>query len=471
MSNVDLILRLLLQLAVILAACRLVGMVGRRLGQAQVVCEMITGVLLGPSLFGLLLPHLQSALFPQNIIIGGVTITHPSMSILYVIAHLGLALYMFLVGLEFDTSLIRGRGRQAGSISASGILLPFVLGGSFALLLYHDGGLFGQQVSPAMAALFLGASMSITAFPMLARLIQQYQIARTKLGTLVFTTASVDDIAAWCLLALVLAGQSNSPVIALVTIGGGTLYTVGMLTLGRRGLRILERMAEHKGGTNKELIVLVLIVALFCAWLTTEIGIYEVFGAFVAGVAMPRGHLADELRSRLEALTTGLLLPVFFVYSGLNTHLALVNTPGLWLITAIIILIAIAGKGVACTLGARFVGNSWRESATMGALMNARGLIELILLNIGLEAHIISPTLFTILVLMAMVTTLLTTPLYQWFYGRRLEHERARSAQEEVSNNTAHVAFDIPQSRRVGEMLPGGARESSTPPGRQTASV
>jgi len=431
----------------------------------------LSGVLLGPSLFGLLVPHLQTALFPQKITIGGVTIIHPSMSILYVLAHLGLALYMFLVGLEYDTSLIRGRGRQAGFISASGILLPFVLGGSFALLLYQDGGLFGSRVSPAMSALFLGASMSITAFPMLARLIQQFQIAHTKLGTLVLTTASVDDLATWCLLALVLAGLSNSPVIALVTVGGGALHAVGMLTLGRRGLRNFERMAERKGGINKELIVLALIVALFCAWLTCEIGIYEVFGAFVAGVAMPRGHLADELRSRLETLTTGLLLPVFFVYSGLNTHLALVNTPGLWFFTAIIILIAIAGKGIACTLSARFVGNSWRESATVGALMNARGLIELILLNIGLEAHIISPTLFTMLVLMAMVTTLLTTPLYQWFYGRHFEQVRDRSLQEEVANNTAPVAINIPRSLRAGKMLTGWASELPASPGRQTANV
>lgn len=444
MSNADLILRLFLQLAVILAACRLVGMIGRRLGQAQVVCEMVTGILLGPSLFGLLLPDLQGMLFPKQVTIGGVTITHPSMSILYIIAHLGVALYMFLVGLEFDTALIRGRSKHAGSISISGILVPFTLGGIFALLLYREGGLFGPDVTPVTAILFFGASLSITAFPVLARLLQQYQIARTRLGTLVLTTASVDDISAWCLLALVLASLSHSAIVALVTIGGGILYAVGMLTLGRRGLRIFERMAERKGGASQELIVLALLVVLVCAWLTTQIGIYEIFGAFVAGVAMPRGHLADELRYRLEALTTGLLVPVFFVYSGLNTRLSLINTPKLWLFTGIIILLAVVGKGVACTLGARIVKLSWRESATVGALMNARGLIELILLNIGLEARIISPTLFTMLVLMAIITTLLATPLYRLFYGRHADRERLKSAQEAPGTAPA-LAIDAPQ--------------------------
>lgn len=442
MSNTDLILRLFLQLAVILAACRIAGMIGRKLGQAQVVCEMVTGILLGPSLFGLLLPNVQSWLFPKTATVGGVTITHPSMSILYIIAQLGISLYMFLVGLEFDTNLIRGRGKHAVSISISGILVPFTLGGAFSLVLYQQGNLFGPDVTPVTAILFFGASLSITAFPVLARLLQQFQIARTGMGTLVLTTASVDDISAWCLLAIVLATLSHSVIVALVTIGGGTLYAVGMLTLGRRGLRLFELMAERKGGVSQELIVLALLVVLLCAWFTTTIGIYEIFGAFIAGVAMPRGHLADELRHRLESLTTGLLVPVFFIYSGLNTSLALINTPKLWLFTGLIILLAIVGKGVACTLGARLVKLSWRESCTVGALMNARGLVELILLNIGLSAHVISPTLFTMLVLMAVITTLLTTPLYRLFYGRHAERERAMQASEEALGNVALEAVN-----------------------------
>jgi Kef-type K+ transport system membrane component KefB len=427
MTNDELVLRIFLQLAVILAVCRVVGMIGRRFGQSQVVCEMIAGVLLGPSLFGLLFPDLQQYLFPLKVTVGGVVIRHPSMSILYAIAQVALGLYMFLVGLEFDTNLIRGRGKHAGAISASGILVPFILGGSLALLIFNEGGeggLFGPNVSPWMAALFMGASLCITAFPMLARILQEQHIARTKLGTLVLTTASVDDISAWCLLALVLAAAKNSPVIALITIGGGIVYAVGMLTLGKRGLSFLEKLADSKKGVNKEVIILALFVLLLCCAYTTKIGIYQVFGAFIAGVAMPRGRLAEALRSKLEDLTTGLLLPVFFVFSGLNTKIGLVNTPKLWLITGAIILIAVLGKGVACMLGAKLAGNTWRQAATIGSLMNARGLIELILLNIGLDAQIISQTLFTMLVLMAIVTTLMASPLFRLLYGHLVVQER-----------------------------------------------
>ncbi len=427
MTNDELVLRIFVQLAVILAVCRLVGMIGRRFGQSQVVCEMIAGVLLGPSLFGLLFPDLQQLIFPLKVTVGGAVIRHPSMSILYAIAQVALGLYMFLVGLEFDTSLIRGRARHAGAISSSGILVPFILGGGFALLIYDQGGLFGPKVSPWMAALFLGAAMCITAFPMLARILQEHEIARTKLGTLVLTTASVDDIAAWCLLALVLAAVKDSPVIALITIGGGLLYAVGMLTLGKRGLRLFEKLAERKTGVSKDLIIMALFVLLVCCAITTKIGIYQVFGAFVAGVAMPRGHLADALRGKLEDLTTGLLLPVFFVFSGLNTKIGLVNTPKLWLITGAIILIAVLGKGAACMIGARLAGNTWRQSATIGSLMNARGLIELIMLNIGLDAHVISQTLFTMLVLMAIVTTLMASPLFRLLYGHLIQKEQAEA--------------------------------------------
>ncbi len=190
-----------------------------------------------------------------------------------------------------------------------------------------------------------------------------------------------------------------------------------MLTLGRRGLRFLGPLAESKGLVTKEMLSLVLLVVLICAWFTTQIGIHQVFGAFVAGVAMPRGRFADEMRRRLEGVTLGLLLPVFFVYSGLNTQVSLVNSSWLWLIAGVILLVALVGKGVTCAVGAHLVGLGWRESSTVGVLMNARGLIELILLNIGLDAGILTPTLFTILVLMAVITTLITSPLFRWLTG------------------------------------------------------
>ncbi len=417
MTNADLLLRLFLQLAVILLACRVVGIVGKRLGQAQVISEMVAGILLGPSLVGFLLPDIQHWLFPQKITIAGVVMPHPSMTVLYMISQIGLTLYMFLVGLEFDAHLIRNRALHAGVVSGGGMVLPFLLGGALAFLLYGHGNMFGSGISPWIAALFLGASMCITAFPVLARILQEHRITQTRLGTLVLTAASIDDVSAWCLLATILAVSQHAGFIAVTAVGGGAFYTLGMLTLGRRGLRFLGPLAESKGLVTKEMLSLVLLVVLICAWFTTQIGIHQVFGAFVAGVAMPRGRFADEMRRRLEGVTLGLLLPVFFVYSGLNTQVSLVNSSWLWLIAGVILLVALVGKGVTCAVGAHLVGLGWRESSTVGVLMNARGLIELILLNIGLDAGILTPTLFTILVLMAVITTLITSPLFRWLTG------------------------------------------------------
>jgi Kef-type K+ transport system membrane component KefB len=284
--------------------------------------------------------------------------------------------------------------------------------------------------------------MSITAFPVLARMLQQFQIAQTQLGTLVLAMAAINDVTAWCLLALVLASLNRSPSVAFVTIGGGVLYTIGMVTFGRRGLRLFGRMASLNAESAKNLIIPVLLVVLICSWLTSAIGIYETFGAFVVGVILPRGRLADELQSRLQLVTTGLLLPIFFAYSGLSTQIALVNSPKLWIFCVTIIVIAIVGKGVATTLGSRLSGFPWRESAAIGALMNARGMIELIVLNIGLEAQVITPTLFTMLVLMALITTVMASPLYQWLHSRRDDKGHAKSVLEEAVRTTPYSASD-----------------------------
>lgn len=421
MSYFDLLLRFFLQLAVILTACHLVGLVGRRMGQSQVVCEMIAGVLLGPSLLGWVAPGVQQFLFPKVALIavgsGTVTINHPSMAILYATSQVGLAIYMFLVGLEFDTKLMRGQISNAGLLAGSGIIVPFLLGAAVTIVLFQYKGLFGVGITLWMAALFFGAAMSITAFPMLARMLQEYKITSTKLGTLVIVAASIDDAACWCLLAIVLASFKSSLLIALFAIGGGILYTATMLTVGRRTLGFLANSTEQAKRLTKQTLVIVLLILMLCSWFTTVIGIYQVFGAFIMGVAMPRGRLTEELRKQLEPLTVSVLLPVFFVFSGVNTQLRLVNTPTLWLITGLIILVAIVGKGGACTLATRFTGETWFGSATVGTLMNSRGLIELIMLNIGLQENIITPTLFTIMVLMAIITTLIASPLFEWMYG------------------------------------------------------
>jgi Kef-type K+ transport system membrane component KefB len=425
MSNFELALKLFLQMTVILGTCRLISLIGRRyLGQTEVVCEMIAGVLLGPSLLGLISPAAKEWLFPSArlLLASGKSIPNPSMSIIFAISQIGIVLYMFLIGLEFNTDLIKGRLRSAGLVSGAGILVPFVLGGALALLIRGNGDLFAGGLSPFAAALYLGASMSITAFPMLARMLHERGIAKTPLGTLALAAGSMDDAIAWCLLAVVLASLQANAAIALLAIGGGVAY-VGFMLLGGRHLlrRVFLGRMRRDGGVTMQTLTLLLAVVMFCAWFTDAIGIYAIFGGFIAGTVMPRGAFAEQVRQKIEFLTTSFLVPTFFVFSGLNTQLGLVNSLNLWLITGVIIAIAVVGKGVACTLAARVAGENWREAATIGTLMNARGLMELIILNIGLEKGVITPTLFTMMVIMAIVTTLMTSPLFHLIYAR---HQR-----------------------------------------------
>jgi Kef-type K+ transport system membrane component KefB len=340
------------------------------------------------------------------------------MSILYVVSQLGLAIYMFLVGLEFETKLLRGRGKSAGLIAGSGIAIPFMLGMVITPLLFQNTGLFGPGITVWMAALFVGATLSITAFPMLARMLQEYQLSTTKLGTITLVAASIDDVSCWCLLAIILATYKSSALIALLAIGGGIIYVAGMLTVGRRILGIYTKRTEQTQTITRQALIVVLLILMLSSWFTLAIGIYQIFGAFIVGVAVPRGWLSEEIRKQFEPLTTNVLLPIFFVFSGLNTQIGLVNTPTLWLLACLIFLVAIIAKFGGCMLAARLAGETWQESVAIGTLMNSRGLIELIMLNIGLQEHIITPTLFTILVIMAIVTTLIASPLFEWIYGR-----------------------------------------------------
>ena len=397
-----------LQLAVILLVCRIAGLAAQRLGQPQVIGEMIAGVALGPSLLGRLSPELQDTLFPPG----------PTNVVLYTTAQIGLVLYMFVIGLNFDVDHIRQRAGTAAAVSAAGTLAPLALGAAVAVPLLNYGGFFGADVTPGMAMLFLGASIAITAFPMLARIIFEKGLSGTTLGTLALACGATTDAISWCILAVVLAAHGGSPATAVIAIVGGLAYAVVLLTVGRRALRRLDRPSEDDT-LGAPVLSTVLIVLMACAWITDMIGIYAIFGAFILGVAMPSGRFARRLTDRIEPLTTTFLLPLFFVYSGLNTEIGLVNTPALWAVTVGLLVVAIAGKGVACAVAARLSKVPGRESVALGALMNARGLIELILLNIGLEAGIITPTLFTILVLVAIVTTLMASPIFEVAYGRR----------------------------------------------------
>lgn len=437
MSNDELFATFCVALCVILATCYLVGRLCRWFGQPQVVGEMIAGVCLGPSLLGVFAPGVQEHLFPQG----------PSMNILFTLSQVGLVMFMFMVGLEFDAALLRQRARQAAAVSLTGILAPLGLGAGLAwLLLAEPGQFFATEVTPPQAMLFTGAAIATTAFPMLARIIAERGIAKTSLGTLALSAGATDDAIAWCILALVIAVFGTNPVLAITAVLGGLGYAVGMMTFGRR---LLQRLVRPGRTITDSTLVIVLLLVVAGAWFTNTVGIHSIFGGFILGVAMPRqGAFADRLREKLEPVVRTLLLPLFFVYSGLNTQIGLVNSASLWALAALVLVVAILGKGVACWAAARANGVSNRESLAIGSLMNARGLMELILLNVGLQAGVITPTMFTIFVLMAIITTLMATPLFELFYGRQMRAQEAgAAAAARVPVPVAPVAEAVPPVR------------------------
>lgn len=409
-------------MAVILVTCRLVGIIAKKIGQPQVVGEMIAGVILGPSLLGYIWPESATHLF-----------TKESRGVLEVGAQLGVGLYMFLVGLEFSTAHFRTRVRSAACVSVAGMVVPFILGGLLTLWLIKVPGLFSEKTEYYQAAMFLGAAIAITAFPMLARIISERGLSGSSLGTLALAAGAIDDAAAWCVLAVVLAtfGATQPVVLAgieigpqFIAIGGALLYGTVMLTVGRKILAVFGLRADKAGGVSQPMMAIVL--ALFCvsAWFTDIIGVHAVFGGFILGIAMPRGIFADELRKKIEPFTVVFLLPMFFTFSGLKTQLNVLVDPAYLLAGIAILLASIMGKGVACWAAARLNGENNATALAVGSLMNARGLMELIIINIGLQAGVIGKPLFSILVMMAIITTLMATPLFELVYGR---HSRKSS--------------------------------------------
>ncbi len=407
MSNEQLSVTFFSQMLLILLFCRLAGWLGRYLGQPQVVCEMIAGVALGPSLLGLLSPDFQKSIFPQE-----------SLKILYVGSQLGVGLYMFLVGAEFRLDLFHSRLRSAASVSIAGMAVPFALAALLTPWLMRQSGLFAAQTTQFEATLFMGAAISITAFPMLARIIKERGLSGTPLGTLALAAGAIDDAAAWCVLAIVLASFGAGPLVAVKAIVGGVTYALLILTAGRRLLRPLGRSVEQSGGLTQTHLALLLSLFAAAAWATDSIGIHAVFGGFLLGAALPRGRLTQELQRQVEPFAVVFLLPMFFTFSGLRTRLDLVNSWSLFGVALVVLAASIVGKGVACWAAARLNGEDNRTAFAVGTLMNSRGLMELIILNIGLQKGLIGPSLFSIMVVMAIVTTLMATPLFEWGYGR-----------------------------------------------------
>jgi Kef-type K+ transport system membrane component KefB len=389
LSPADVNIRILIAVATVLVAARLCGWLVSKVGQPQVHGEILSGIILGPSLLGLVWPGANDFLFPAEIV-----------GALKVLAQLGLVLFMFLIGLELDLPQLRGQGHKAVVISHASILLPVLLGSALGWWLYPR---FGGDASRLGFVLFLGAAMGITAFPVLARVLQETGLYRTRVGVLTMTCAAVDDVTAWCVLAVVVAVvKATGFTDALTTIA----LALGFVAVMLGGLKpLLARLPAVP-------VWAALALALASAWLTEEIGIHAIFGAFLAGAIMPRGHgIQAEIKQKLETATLVLLLPVFFVVVGLATRIDLLDRADLWGITLVVIAAAIVGKWGGSAIAARLTGEAWREAHVIGILMNTRGLTELVILSVGLELGVIGPTIFTIMVLMALVTTLMATPL------------------------------------------------------------
>ncbi|VXC58218.1 cation:proton antiporter [Sphingomonas sp. 8AM] len=398
-----------MQLFAIVAVSRAVGWLAKRyLGQPQVVGEMIAGVLLGPSLLGLLAPEWQALLFPKE-----------ARGLLYAVAQLGVGLYMFIVGLGFRADHFRSNARSATAVSLSGMMAPFAVALVLAPWLRSIPGLFGPTVTATQAALFTGACIAITAFPMLARIIHERGLSGTPLGTLSLSSGAIDDAGAWTVLAVVLATFGDGAGVAVKAIGGAGLFAIVVLGIGPRLLRPLGARAERTGVVGQTETGIALMLFLLAAFAMDAVGMHAVFGGFLLGVAMPRGAFAEGLKRQLEPITVLLLLPCFFTFSGLNTQLALVADPALLGVTLVVLAASVMAKGGACWAAARLTGQDNATALGVGALMNARGLMELIIINIGLARGIIGPALFSMLVLMAIATTLMTSPLFEFVYGRR----------------------------------------------------
>jgi Kef-type K+ transport system membrane component KefB len=416
-----------LQLALILIMCRIIGWFGRKyLGQPQVVGEMIAGVLLGPSLFGLFFPEAQAAVFPQE-----------TKNVLYSGAQLGVGLYMFLVGTTLQLGHFRTKAKSAIGVSAAGILVPFLVAFAITPYLLSVPGLFAGGISTANATLFMGACIALTAFPMLARIINERGLANSALGTLSLTAGAFDDAVSWCVLAVVLATFGAGAGVAILAIGGGLIYTLFIVLFGKRLLAPLGDLVEREGEMSTA--ILGVTLALFCtsAFIMDAVGIHAIFGGFILGVVMPRGLFVQELKRKVEPLAVVLLLPMFFTYSGLNTRMDMVNTLPLLLIALGILAASIFAKFGACWAAARLSGEDNRTALGIGALMNSRGLMELIIINIGLQKGIIGPTLFSMMVLMAIVTTMMAGPLFELVYGRKARE----SGELEALNPTNSAAI------------------------------
>jgi len=416
-AKFDALPHVLIALLTIMVAARLIGGLFRYLRQPAVIGEVIAGIVLGPSLLGSVAPEVASALLPAQVT-----------PFLGVIAQVGVILFMFTVGLELDTTLLRQRTHATVAVSHASIMLPFLLGGCLALYLYPR--LASDHVPFTTFALFIGVSMSVTAFPVLARILTDRGLSRSPLGVVALTCAAIDDVTAWCLLSFVIGFVKAESGSGVYIAARSLVYVAVMLAVVRPLLVRLARAQERREHVAQDAVAVLLALLLASALMTEWIGIHALFGAFLVGAIVPHdSRLAHQIQEKLRDVVVVFLLPAFFAFTGLRTQISLVSGIDEWLICALIIVVASAGKFGGSLIAGRITQMTWHDASALGILMNTRGLVELIVLNIGYDLGIISPTLFAMLVIMALVTTAATTPILDLITRReRVASEAAKFA-------------------------------------------
>lgn len=417
---------ILVQIVTIIIVSRIFAYIFRKIHQPTVIGEIIAGIALGPSLLGMFFPEFSSALFPAN-----------SLGNLNLLSQIGLILFMFMVGMELDVKVIQTKVKDAVVVSNAGILIPFTLGIGLAYFIYESFA--PEGISFLSFGLFLGLAMSITAFPVLARIVQERGIHKTRLGTLVLTCAAADDITAWCLLAAIIAiAKAGSFMSSLYVILLSILYVLLMLKVVRPFLKRIGDLHASRENLSKQVVAIFFLTLLISAYTTEIIGIHALFGAFLAGTIMPDNtKFRNVFIQKIEDVALVLLLPLFFVFTGLRTQIGLLNDIYLWKITGLIVLVAITGKFAGSAIASRIMGQNWRDSLTIGALMNTRGLMELVVLNIGYDLGILSPEVFSMMVIMALLTTFMTGPALDLI--DKLFKEKA----EIIKEKTGYAKFRI----------------------------
>ncbi|WP_111671051.1 cation:proton antiporter domain-containing protein [Algoriphagus litoralis] len=429
---------LLAQIVTIILVARLFGWFSKKIGQPTVIGEIIAGIVLGPSLLGWVFPELSISLFPVE-----------SLGNLQFLSQIGLILFMFVIGMELDLKVLRNKANDAVVISHASIVIPFTLGIGLAYFIYFSFA--AEEVEFISFGLFLGIAMSITAFPVLARIVQERGLQKTRLGTVVITCAAADDITAWCILAAVIAiVKAGSFVSSLYVIALAIAYVFVMIKVIRPFLKRIGDLHTSRENLSKPIVAIFFLTLIISAYATEVIGIHALFGAFMAGAIMPENtKFRNIFIEKVEDVALVLLLPLFFVYTGLRTEIGLLNDPYLWKVTGMIILVAVVGKFVGSAVAARFVGQNWKDSLTIGALMNTRGLMELVVLNIGYDLGVLSPEIFAMMVIMALVTTFMTGPaldLINWSFRAKPSLIPQEIIQQ--SNYRILVSFGHPERGR-----------------------